>query len=87
MDGQMQVVYEPINAAVPQLNKQVGVLDNGHGTLTARQVPAEAFARVDASAQAASTHANTVAENARLLKAAAGRLDGIIGEMRGTVTA
>ncbi|HEU5476070.1 MAG TPA: hypothetical protein VFV67_36045, partial [Actinophytocola sp.] len=46
-----------------------------------------AFARVDASAQAASTHANTVAENARLLKAAAGRLDGIIGEMRGTVTA
>ncbi|HEU5475327.1 MAG TPA: hypothetical protein VFV67_32190 [Actinophytocola sp.] len=80
----MQIVHEALNGAARALPEQVTVLGDTHQTLLSRQVPASAFANVDASAAAGATHARTVEDNARALAAAGRRLDLMIADIRGT---
>jgi hypothetical protein len=82
----MQVQFDAVDAATRTLPDQVAALGQTRQTLTARPVPAEWLGRVDGSQTAAAGHARNVAESARQLEAAAGRLDGIIGGMRATST-
>ncbi|HEU5470458.1 MAG TPA: hypothetical protein VFV67_07380 [Actinophytocola sp.] len=82
--GGFQVVQEELHGAVRELPNQAKVLDDTRQALVARQVPASAFANVDASAQAGAAHARTVEDNARALAASRAELDRIISEMRGT---
>jgi hypothetical protein len=79
-----QVVHEALDGAARALPNQVSALGDTRDFLLSRQVPASAFANVDASAEASAVHSRTVQENAQQLEKSAKRLEKIIGDVRGT---
>jgi hypothetical protein len=82
----IQVQFDALDAATKALPDQVTALGETRRNLTARAVPAEWLGRVAGSQAAAAGHAGNIAESARQLAAAAGRLDEIIGGIRATGT-
>jgi hypothetical protein len=79
-----QVQHDSLDSAARSLPEQVSALGDTRQTLTSREVPASAFANVDASAEAGAAHARTVSENASKLAEAGERLDKMIGDIRAT---
>lgn len=79
-----QVEHEALDGAARALPNQVDALGDTRLTLLSREVPASAFANVDASAEASAVHSRTVQENAQDLEKSAKRLEKIIGDIRGT---
>jgi hypothetical protein len=82
-DG-FQVVHDALDGAARALPNQVSALGDTRQFLLSRQVPASAFANVDASAAAGAVHSRTVDDNARRLAEAGQRLDKIIADVRAT---